>query len=1367
MADAAEPAGAEAATPPSELPARPRRRWLRRALILGVALSLILVVAVLTMPWWLSPARVKALIEAQVPAITGLELKIDKLDYHPLSGVRLDGVDLMPPPGFHERPLHIGAAVVSYRVLPLLWGEVQVEEFSLRDPVIVLETVGGRRNFDVLLQIMNDKLGPSKETEPGPLSPVAVALKRAFVGPLTIRVLGEGPQLELTELWMRARMRLGDELSAWLKLSAEPQPSQHNLRFSQSALKGADSLSLNFTAQEVLTATAAATLGVQLKRAELSMDNQLSGEGRVAGRALPPLQAALSGGMQAELTEGRLRMSSLSMSFGEGVALTSAAELSGLWRWLESAGALPGGEAQLPLEKIGARQAEPTLSLSADGHAELPALLPYAKAFAPGLLLSGRLGVDALSVKLSPEALSSGRPGALSGGLSVQDVSVHAGPIRLVDLNLSLRPEAEEGLGAKLQGGFTHFQQSGVEVRRASMSASASTGELSPTLPGASMLAAELKAARISAAGAVLHDAYLELGAEGQAVLSEERAGQPPIRLSARAGIARASLPPGEGPRAKISGLSMRFEASPERLVLPARRRIPIEASMGLKGYRAGDISARGLSLGLTAAVEDPRVEAPPCEVPLSCPRWRPPWAQPAGASQRDFDLSSTLVMRLASARAADARISRVSGRLALEAEDIGQHPSVAGAPPIAPKALRAELNASARSLGVAGPKGQRMSVPGRISGRLSAQLPQGRLQLSRLRMSLGGLLKARGAVRVRQAYSARPYTKGQLDGEAPDLERLIAQIPPFLKGNVPDLTGAGAVAMSARWSGRPPRAGADIDPMHPPINGRLSVQASGVGVDSALQDLSLSGLNGGLQAELRPGRLLFSPKLSWDALSLGLPADPAVEGGAERKLSLSKVSIDLEAGLSEDTWRLRGGAKAAELRTEVGGDELVDSAALTVDAGYPRGGEVYIRSLDMNLPATGLVASASGRLKRGRFGALSPELMMDGQVDLSRLAALLPAVPGQGKLSLALTVTPVSDRRVALSGRMRMLDFSLAQDEMALSGATGILPFSQSIWLPAPSPIPAKILLEGAVPTLQARLTQLQERLTAAKLIVSEDNILEDAPKTADHQALEPYLKGRRASLVADSLSYGEQRMSALRLEGAWFDGVLRLDRFQAKVWEGDMLADMALQITPDLDLRVRLRGTATDLNLDIPYAAAKKIAPVTEGKEDYLASATMDFEFGLRERVINGRMEVLKISLPLVQRMFGAMDPSQTSGAVQALDASERLGLRPVAATAWISQNLLNVQFEWEQLFFHIYYPSLNPLWLVVDTALIALRPVTALVGGAWIIQTVNGALNRVPFGSYLETVLAQTRPQAKLTAALSGRVISEAAVSEARPE
>src|SRR5207245_2132480 len=147
----------------------------------------------------------------------------------------------------------------------------------------------------------------------------------------------------------------------------------------------------------------------------------------------------------------------------------------------------------------------------------------------------------------------------------------------------------------------------------------------------------------------------------------------------------------------------------------------------------------------------------------------------------------------------------------------------------------------------------------------------------------------------------------------------------------------------------------------------------------------------------------------------------------------------------------------------------------------------------------------------------------------------------------------------------------------------------------------------------LQGRIDELSTDLQAFKLVLSSEDILVAPPRTADYVALRPYYAATGPELKIEEVVYGGQSLRDVIVEAEWKSGVFRIDRFSAAVWEGDVLGDLALQITADRNVRTRARLTLTDLNLDIPYALAKKIPPVKNAseREDYRISGTADLQF------------------------------------------------------------------------------------------------------------------------------------------------------------
>lgn len=1331
-----------------------RRLWLWRLVLLWVGFEGLLILAVSLMPVWLPGSWVKSLLEEQAKTQTGLGVTLERLEYHPLAGLRLTGLRLDPPPGFEARPVEVREIHLAYRLWHLFWGEFYVHRLLVKAPELTLESRAGETNVDALLAIVTAKLGldaakPEPEIKPpGPLSPIAVRLHQVDVGPVRLAQVGDGMRASLSDLWLSLGLRLNSDLDADLQLALRPGEGETNLRFKQRPAGDAPEIKARLEVNEALRLSAAASRGLQLKALILDGGIGLKLGLWLEGRALAPILLSQRQRFELKLTEDRLALHELSGTFGEHGHMDASLEVKGLSAWIQR---LMGRSGLLALKSslsLVSGDAPPYLKAKAEGELDLASLAPYLAFWIPDAELSGQLRAKAFRLELDPKVKSSGRPEALSGELRLQTLHVAMPSLALGPLDLEIRPEAEADtplrmkllatLGSLKAPGPIALKQARLEAGLDLESLLLQSAQAELRLSGG-IADLEVQAHRVNGV-------HVQADFGGEALFLADREGLPPIRLQSAIGLASARIQAPPKP-VHLTDLALTAGAEIPSLLSASETPLTLQTGVKLGSLRQADLRMQRLAATLGLTARDPR-HGPPYEA----------------EAEGDIQLE-----RL---RKGSAGLRQLRATMAVKAEHIAAHDQggpIAGM--MLPRRVQAEFEGQIARLWLQ-PEAQNKAQKTRAKAapfytglqtklRFEAEPLAAKAAVSQFRLDLPKLASVRASVKLRDLYRPRPKVDLRLRGQLPNLSRWVSRARSLIPVEASDLEAKGALKLSARLRGRIPRNPRGLTLKRLPMRLQADFAAEGVSLKSPKLGVDLEAFAGKSLLRLGPGELRLKPQFGFERFHYRSPSG---------QTELSQMRLDMDAGLSRGSWQLTGDMHIAKVTTEVGGEVFQDSASLAIDMGHSLGGELFLRSFDVNMPANGLVMSGSGRLSRARFGQLLPQFALYGEVDLAKLRVFVPKLDVSGGLSMRLALKPRSERLIWMEAEFGMNRFSAAMPEagVALKQATGVVPVEQGIWLPAARPSGQLRRFQGALgDDLELRLRELGDRLAGAKLVVDSGDILAVAPKTADHEALRPYVKQAKASLLIDSVTVKGQELKELRIEGALREGLLRLDRFQAKIWEGDVLSNMALQITPDLDLKLRLRGTASDLNLDIPYAAAKGIAPVSDpdDKQAFLASLTMDMEFGLRERVVNGRMDVQKVSLPLVQRFFGAMDPSQTSGAVRALDLSERFGLRPVAATAWISQNLLNVQFAWEQLFFHIYYPSSNPFWLVVDTALIVLRPLTSFVGGAWVIQTVNGALSRVPFGSYLETVLSQKRPEALLEAALGGRLISKDAISPGR--
>jgi len=206
-----EEPGSEPAPPPearrARRRARRRRAWRRVALASPLFLLVGLVLAIVELPYILPAELVRDEVVRAVTEATGADLEIRKLTYDPLTGLELEGVRLGPPEGFTEDVFTADRLRVRYSLAGALSRRVTVEAVKLDAPSFTLETRGGRTNVDALLEAVNRRYPPGPPEPPGPpregpLIPVDVVLDELAVGPLSLRLVGEGPTGHVSQVWL-------------------------------------------------------------------------------------------------------------------------------------------------------------------------------------------------------------------------------------------------------------------------------------------------------------------------------------------------------------------------------------------------------------------------------------------------------------------------------------------------------------------------------------------------------------------------------------------------------------------------------------------------------------------------------------------------------------------------------------------------------------------------------------------------------------------------------------------------------------------------------------------------------------------------------------------------------------------------------------------------------------------------------------------------------------------------------------------------------------------------------------------------------------------------------------------------------------
>jgi AsmA-like C-terminal region len=126
----------------------------------------------------------KARVAEQASAVVGAKVQLESLDVSLLRGIRLGGIHILNPPGFTGDLLAAEGAKLSYDPWSLLRGRIQVDELSLRKPVITLASdARGAFNYEKLSgpAPAAPKASPAA-TAPGSSLPRLVVSKLAVEG---------------------------------------------------------------------------------------------------------------------------------------------------------------------------------------------------------------------------------------------------------------------------------------------------------------------------------------------------------------------------------------------------------------------------------------------------------------------------------------------------------------------------------------------------------------------------------------------------------------------------------------------------------------------------------------------------------------------------------------------------------------------------------------------------------------------------------------------------------------------------------------------------------------------------------------------------------------------------------------------------------------------------------------------------------------------------------------------------------------------------------------------------------------------------------------------------------------------------------
>jgi hypothetical protein len=1334
---------------------RKKRRWRRRLaatlLVAPIVLVAVVIAVLVFLPSIVTEERVRHELVSALTESLGVEVKIGRVRYATFSGIELFDVSIGAPPGFSREVLRAKRIAVRYRLAPFE-RKVELNEVAVDEPRAIIERVGRETSLDAIRRHLSKGRPPAekkreREEPPHPLrgrlSPVTLALDVLAIRELSVAIVGDGPNLSAEGVGLEASAKLDPAAaSATLVLSvkrdrASPEKPNIVVDLPEEMAHGAPlHAEIGATFTTTIAASADTHDGVAVEAAKIAVALRTAIDARYGDRKPPHTSLDVGMGLEARPSEDSAALERLSIRLNGTTLVAAGARLDGLFALISGFLGDAATEALGSQFGLANKAKEGVVKVSLDRIAvPLTELSPYLEMVRPDVRVKGAVALAPVEIEGTARELIAGAPRKLSAALSFDGVRAEVASMPLsvaaIDGRIEASKRAEDApeSPAFTVGGALRFDRI-VQRRNSVGSAEVKIGfdfdRIAYSTPGAVDGHIELAVRAVAVPSLKVDRARVLAEIAGRDLFSPLRPETDPIDVHAVVEGNRIGVGTGTTGIA-IEKLALDAKAALDRLLEPARR--PIAAKIGL-GVGALRIDGRGIAVERARVGVDARSTDP-----------RGPGAIDAKATV------SLEAKRLSTPQASleDPRISLIADAASITERRIAPLGSKAM---MLPGSVDTDLEIDLPKVSISHPRLGAFDTKLRLKSSAGANLVNGTANLGALEVKAADAVTIKASGRAKDVFRKRPWFDAKVEIPPIDLGRLVQALPPGLKRSVPNLRASGTLAMNAKAVGSAPDESIDLDLEDPPISADLAFELKDVGAELPSQKVSLAGLSGRLEAAVAKARSEIAVNLSLKQVARGEESARA-EG--------KQVSVKLRAGVLDEVWQAAADITAEKLASGLDRG-AVQGASISLDAIYPKRGALELRRLDVKVPGSGVDVAMKGRLERKRFGVLRPDLSIDARLDFDRLRKLVPEVgDAHGKLAAFLGVKTEMETMVDATGRVELEDFGyVVPNVLRVKKATGRIPIDQRLALPAAQlreDIASFIGVTGD--DLEARLYELSWDLQALKIVLSSEDILVAPPRTADFESLRPYYAATGPELKIEEVLYGAQLLRNITFVGDWKSGVFRVERLSAAVWEGDVLGDLAIQLTADRNMRMRARLTLTDLNLDIPYALAKKIEPVKgSDREDYKISGTADLQFALRQRVVDGRIDLAKLRKPSVDRIFGLLlDPN--SPAQNAMSQSEVAGVVPVALHVWITRNLLSLNLDWKPVYVRFNFDSIPTFFLSLPPVRIFLTPTL----GAFVMDTVNNSVRGVSIGNILEANLDDAMIE-RMLGFMNGKVTAEEA-------
>ena len=1238
-------------------------------------LPAIVLLVLASVPLFYSADDLRAKVTELLSEALDVPIQIGPVEYSLLTGGSVSGIEIGSPDGFSKPLLRVSKVRIDYDFSNLLRRKLKLKEFVIEKPELTIEFRQGVSNLQEILSTITSKAPKDSDTkkldeaQTQKLSPLEISFNNLAIEQASLTIVNKTASTSLEPISLRV-----DGVAAPELVRASVRVVMNEGHFKSNITR--QEMTSHITARPKIDWVTDFSVGldkkIRFRKASTKLSfalekMQIHLEDLENQREVDIRDKAFALDMSASLPEqnDNFFVEKFTMSTNQSKMLDATLSLRGIHAFtkLPQVSALPDSVQDFYFTP---RSKEPgQLDIRAtQSLIHLSEFEPFIRALMPNARLRGTVTMDDFLVLVDANSAKELRPKKLLGKLAFEklNMTMPERQIALSDLSGAILIGSDDEIVKEskvpfsLKSGLESLTARDIRISRATMDIQGSLEGTSLSTPGATQLTLKSSLAELVHPSATANSIRFTTDFSSPALFSPGTAkDREPSRLKSELIIPLVKSRTGTT-TVEVRGIRSVLSSQIPAILPPSSEDIAWSLNSEIKTIRqARKFAANEIGLSMRGTLKDPRFQS--SISPSISGRLKIRSAYERFASLKNFSVTSKLKIR---------------DWMPLENEQS-----------LFPETVTASVSGHLPQITYAHPQhgklntGANFSVLSKISPKI------GKLRILSSKLKFEDIFSAKMSGQVSNLLSARRRVNVRYTSLFADLSKLPPKLPSKLKAQHKGLDAQGRVSLVGNITGRIPQPSElSIDQLPTTLAANLVLEDVSLNVPS--QQIKVSGCNGEMRTEISKN------KASIDISANANQMTHSVQG---ERYSVDDIRAVSRIGIEDSLFFVDGTINAAGV---LGSGKRIGRSGpleMTANVRYPRFENLELDNISMDLPEQESSFRMSGRLKREKFGVFRPELNIESRLLFDKLKDFVPELsPFSGQFLGRVGLKRSSETNLVLQGHAGFERFGYETEDLTIEGLQGGVPFRQMVRVPKITSSNAEGERGVFGDDFETQLAYLIKVLsTEAKFAVSDSNILIEPPRTADYESMRNFYTADRAAIRIDRIKQANNEVKNLSLDASYSSGVFQLDRLALQIWEGDVFGDLALQLSGEDDMRLRMRMTATDLNLDL-LTAEKVGEPLSRGlaRKDFLFSGVSDIKLDIGQKVINGTFDVSKLSIPLVIRLVDFQDPDGQDESLQGIKLPLKIGQglytflmgeRLSGMKVWIKQNLLNQSFVWDR--------------------------------------------------------------------------------------